>query len=71
MTYTETIHTAITLKRRKQVEFQTGLSRSGIYKMMSEGNFPLPVKLTSKAVAWRSDEIEAWINSRTSRSNNA
>jgi prophage regulatory protein len=55
---------ALTLKRRKQVEIATGLARSTIYKLMADGKFPLPVKLTSKAVAWRSDEIAAWIESR-------
>ena len=65
MTHTETIQSALTLKRRKQVEAQTGLARSTIYKLISEGKFPRPVKLTSKSVAWRSDLIDAWVASRT------
>ena len=42
----------------------TGLKRSAIYKKMDEGNFPRPVKLGGRAVAWRSDDIEKWINER-------
>lgn len=42
----------------------TGLKRSAIYKKMDEGNFPRPVRLGGRAVAWRSDAIEKWINER-------
>jgi prophage regulatory protein len=42
----------VTLLRRKQFESRTGLSRSSIYKLISEGNFPKPIKLGQKGVAW-------------------
>ena len=38
--------------RRPAVEEITGLSRSTIYDLMAKGEFPRPVKLTAKAVAW-------------------
>lgn len=41
-----------------------GLSRSQIYKLMSEGLFPQSVHLTSRAVAWREDQIIDWMNQR-------
>lgn len=50
--------------RRAEVENITGLSRSSIYKLMSEGDFPRPVKLTAKAVAWPESAIADWLNSR-------
>ena len=50
------------LYRRKEVESLTGLSRSTIYKMMSEGTFPKPVHLTQKAVAWRDSDLSKWIS---------
>ena len=50
--------------RRPAVEAQIRLGRSTIYKLMSEGKFPLPVKLTKKAVAWRQSDIDAWLASR-------
>lgn len=51
------------LLRRKQVEKMTGLSRSSIYAMISEGRFPRQLKIGLRAVAWREGEILDWINS--------
>ena len=50
--------------RRSQVEAQIGLSRSSIYQMMSEGEFPLPIKLGKRAVGWSEVEINDWLASR-------
>ena len=52
------------LLRRKQVEQITGLSRSSIYAMMAEGAFPKQRKIGRRAVAWRKDDIDEWINTR-------
>jgi prophage regulatory protein len=49
------------LLRRKQVESRTGLSQSSIYKLISEGNFPKPIKLGQKAVAWIDHQVDHWI----------
>jgi prophage regulatory protein len=38
-----------------------GLKRPTIYKAMKAGTFPKPVNIGPRAVAWRSDEIEAWV----------
>lgn len=56
----------ITLNRYKSVLEQTGLKRSSLYKLMSQGDFPKPVRITAKAVAWPSNEVEDWISSRIS-----
>ncbi|MCL1916063.1 MAG: AlpA family transcriptional regulator [Desulfovibrionaceae bacterium] len=50
--------------RRKEVEALTGLSRSSIYAMMSNGNFPKPLKLSTRAVGWTSHDLEAWMESK-------
>jgi len=50
--------------RRPEVEQTTGLSRSTLYSMMSEGTFPKPVKLGKRAVGWRASDISAWLESR-------
>lgn len=50
--------------RRRAVEEITGLSRSTIYDLMGKGQFPRPVKLTAKAVAWPESAISDWLNSR-------
>ena len=50
--------------RRPAVEATVGLRRSAIYKLMAAGEFPLPVKLTGKAVGWRRNDIDAWLAAR-------
>lgn len=55
---------ANTLLRRPEVEARTGLARSTIYKWIQEGNFPQPVKLGSRIVAWRESDVNAWMEDR-------
>jgi prophage regulatory protein len=38
----------------------TGLGRSTIYRMMAEARFPTPVRLASRAVAWRRTDLDRW-----------
>lgn len=52
------------LIRRKTVEKLTGLSRSSIYAMMSEDTFPKQIRIGRRAVAWRQEDIENWINEK-------
>ncbi|WP_134018180.1 helix-turn-helix transcriptional regulator [Modicisalibacter xianhensis] len=42
----------------------TGLSRSTIYKYISDGSFPKPVSLGVRNVAWVESEVEDWILER-------
>jgi len=49
------------LIRLKDVEKAVGLKKSFIYQMVKEGKFPQPFKLGPRAVAWRRDEIDGWI----------
>ena len=55
------------LLRRPEVEARTGLSRSSIYAFMKRGEFPQPVKLGTRLVAWRESDISAWLESRETR----
>ena len=41
----------------------TGYSKSGIFKMVSEGRFPKPVKLGSRLNRWRLSEVTRWCES--------
>lgn len=54
----------IVLLRCPAVLEQTGLKRSSLYKLMFAGEFPPPVKITAKAVAWPSNEVDAWVLNR-------
>lgn len=46
--------------RRKSVLEHTGLSQSLLYEMMGRGEFPRPVKIGKRAVAWRQTDIANW-----------
>jgi prophage regulatory protein len=50
--------------RLPQVIQRTGMSRSAIYKMVSDGTFPRPVRLGARAVAWVESEIQSWSEAR-------
>lgn len=50
--------------RRTEVESITGLSRSTIYDMMARGDFPRPVRIGAKAVAWPESKISKWLSQR-------
>lgn len=48
------------LLRRTEVEARIGLSRSSIYRMMDEGEFPRPIRIGRRAVAWRASDLDRW-----------
>lgn len=50
--------------RRQAVEAATGLSRSSLYAMMGAGEFPRPIRVGKRAVAWSQSSIEAWLAER-------
>ena len=54
----------VRIYRRPDVEKLVGLSRSTLYAMMAEGNFPKPVKLGKRAVGWREADVQGWLESR-------
>ena len=42
----------------------TGLGRSTIYRLMADEEFPSPVRLTKRVVAWRRSDLERWSEDR-------
>ncbi|MFB0875327.1 MULTISPECIES: helix-turn-helix transcriptional regulator [unclassified Sphingobium] len=52
------------LIRLPEVIRRTGKSRSRIYEDMARGEFPLPVKIGVRAIAWPVHDIDMWIASR-------
>lgn len=50
--------------RVPEVEHVTGLKRSTIYRLIKEGQFPVQIKLGPRSVAWKSEEIQEWIDNR-------
>lgn len=47
-----------------EVQRTIGLSRPQIWRLRQDGNFPAPLKLSQNRVAWRSSEVQRWIESR-------
>ena len=50
--------------RDEEVRSRTGLSRTTRWRLIRDGKFPKPVKLTEHAIGWRESAIEAWLASR-------
>lgn len=48
-----------TILRRKQVQSESGYSRSTIYLRMAQGLWPKPVSLGARAVGWPASEVSA------------
>ena len=53
------------LLNRQKVQSKTTLSRSSIYELIARGEFPKPVKISGRRVAWLESSVDAWIHSRT------
>jgi prophage regulatory protein len=49
------------LLRRWDVELRTGLSTTTLYRLMLGGQFPRPVIIAKRAVAWRVSDVNAWL----------
>ncbi|MBO1110675.1 helix-turn-helix transcriptional regulator [Bordetella petrii] len=52
------------LIRKPAVHHKTGIGHSAMYELISAGEFPAPVKIGTRAVAWVEEEIDAWIEAR-------
>lgn len=59
---------ATTVLRLPQVIQRCGFSRSAIYKLVARNEFPRPINIGVRAVAWPEDEIERWLSDRISAS---
>ncbi|MGJ0514873.1 MAG: helix-turn-helix transcriptional regulator [Methylomicrobium sp.] len=54
--------------RMHEAKLKTGLSRSTIYKLESEGKFPPKIKLSERTVGFLEPAIDAWIAERVAAS---
>jgi prophage regulatory protein len=52
------------LLRLPQVEHRTGLRRSTIYALVQRNDFPRQIKLSARAVAWDSEEVDQWVQTQ-------
>ncbi|WP_080727592.1 AlpA family phage regulatory protein [Ralstonia solanacearum] len=42
----------------------TGIGRSTRYEMIARREFPAPIRLSPRRIAWRSADIDEWLKSR-------
>ena len=50
--------------RINQLSEMLSVSKSTIWNWVRKGSFPQAIKLAENTTAWRSDDVDAWINSR-------
>jgi len=50
--------------RLPSVSEKVGLSRSQIYKLIQQGEFPEPIKLGPKISVWIEEKLEAWMDAK-------
>lgn len=58
------------LLRMPDVKQRTGLGRSVIYMLMAKGEFPQKIQISSRCVAWNSDDIDQWIAEKIKKATN-
>lgn len=63
-TMTQTPNTPVIFLKQSAVSARTALPKSSLYALIAKGDFPKPVKLTEKAVAWSSAAVDQWIAAR-------
>jgi prophage regulatory protein len=59
------------LLRLPEVSSQVGLSQTEIYRRLNAHDFPVPIKVTGRRVAWLESEIQEWISKRPRQVANA
>lgn len=52
------------LCRLPAVAQQTGLQKSTLYSLIARGEFPRPIRISARCVAWRKSEVQRWIDQR-------
>lgn len=55
------------LLRLAEVQRRVPYSRSSIYLKISRGEFPAPIDLGARAVAWLESDIDKWIEARIAK----
>lgn len=59
-----------TVIRLAAVKGKTNLSKSTIYRLEAEGDFPKRVRLGANSTGWHAEEIDEWLANRPRVSDN-
>lgn len=57
------------LFREEEVLLQFGFSRSAMRRAIAEGNFPRPIRLGRRAIAWVDEDLDKWVEARRDAAN--
>ena len=52
------------LLRLPEVMQRTGLKEHTLYRLMRQGMFPVPLKISRRNVAWRDTDVQVWLEPR-------
>jgi prophage regulatory protein len=55
----------------RDVQRETTLSRTTLWRLIRAGSFPTPVRLSPGRVGWRAEDVEAFIRSREAQTTEA
>ena len=55
---------ALQIIKKPDVQRITGLSGSSIYRLVSDGTFPKPIKISTRSSGWVLSEVEAYLEAR-------
>lgn len=59
-----TIESPDVLWRQREVLAVVPIGASSLWRLVAEGEFPKPIRLTPRTVAWRATEVREWIAQR-------
>jgi prophage regulatory protein len=54
----------VTFWRWPKVKQVVGMGRTTVFLLYKDGKFPKPFKISKGSIAWRSDEVMAWMEAR-------
>ncbi|WP_274851348.1 helix-turn-helix transcriptional regulator [Serratia marcescens] len=56
------------LIRMSETTKRTGYGKAWLYRLITQGRFPRPIKIGSRAIAFVESEVDAWIKQRIDES---
>jgi prophage regulatory protein len=57
----------VDLLRLPQVLARVGLKTTRFYQLVGDGDFPKPVRIGDRAVAWISTEVDEWVTAQAQK----
>jgi prophage regulatory protein len=62
------VNSSVRMLRLPDVLKRTALSRSQIYRLIEQDDFPKQVRLGERAAGWVEEEVDGWLRERIERS---